>query len=146
MDDPADRCHLSGGIFPGELLPQCVSSAVHLCYMTRTMVTAMQQDENIPAGSNPEGSPVLSPSSSPVHPPRTQPLPVPPLLDIPFVGTPLVGCPFAEFIVISTQKSETALPAVHSTIIRTRGPMLTPKRSKLVVNIALHRAMRTQLN
>ena len=34
----------------------------------------------------------------------TSPPPVPPLLDIPFVGTPLVGCQFAGFIVNPTQK------------------------------------------
>ena len=44
------------------------------------------------------------PSSSPACPPRTLSLPVPPLLDIPFVGTPPVGCSFAEFLAIPTCK------------------------------------------
>ena len=41
------------------------------------------------------------------------------------------------------RRSKTVLPAVHLTIITTRGPTLTPKRSKLGVNTALHRVMRT---
>ena len=89
-----------------KLLPWCVSMAVPLFYMSRTMATAMQQDEDVPAESEPEGSLTLGPSSSPVHPPRTAPLSVPPLPDIPFVGTPPVGHPFTEFLAISTQKKQ----------------------------------------
>ena len=77
---------------------------VPLCYMSRMMATVMQQDEDIPAASKAEGSLVPGLSSSPVHPPRTPPLPVPHLLDIPLVGTPPLECPFADFLAISTQK------------------------------------------
>ena len=109
-DDWADRCHLSGGIFPGEIGRFCdVTALMHfhssvLCYMSGTIATAVQQDEDVPAASEPEGSSAPGPSSSPVHPPRTPPLPAPPLPDIPLVGTPLVGFPFSKFLAISTQK------------------------------------------
>ena len=107
------------------------------------MATTAQQGEDIPATSESEGSLAPGPSSGPAHPPRTPPLPVPPLPDIPFVGTPPVGHPFAEFLVISTQKTWVTLPVVHFMIIMTRRPMLTPKRSKLGMNRAVHRVMRT---
>ena len=106
-----------------KLLPWCVSAAVSLHYVNGMMAPAMPQDEDVPAASKPEGSPALGPSSSPVHPSRTPPLPVPPLQDIPLVGTPPVGHSFAEDLAISTKK-----------------------RSKLGVNTALHRVMRTCLN
>ena len=51
-----------------KLLPWCISMAVPLCYMSGTMATAMQQDEDISAASEPEGSLTPGPSSSPVHP------------------------------------------------------------------------------
>ena len=89
-----------------KLLPWCISSTVPLCYMSRVLATAMQQHD-IPATttvSEPDGSPALAPSSSPACPTRTPPLPVPPLLDISFVGTPPVGHPFAEFLAGPTQK------------------------------------------
>ena len=87
-----------------KLLPWCISTAVPLCYVSGMMATAMQQDKDIPAASKPEGSVAPGPSSCPVDPPRTPPLPVPLLLDILLVGTPPVGHPFAEFLAISTQK------------------------------------------
>ena len=129
-----------------KLLPWCISSAVSIYYMGGTMATAVQQDEDIPSASEPKGSPAPGPSSSPAHPPRTPPLPVPPLPDNTFIGTPLVRHPFTEFLAISTQKCETTLPVVHSMIITTRGPMSPPKSSKLGVNTALHRVMKTYLN
>ena len=85
-------------------LPWHISVAVPLYYMSGMMATATQQDEDVPAAFKPEGSPAPGPLSSPVHPPRTPPLPVPPLLDIPMVGTPPVGQAFAEFLAISKQK------------------------------------------
>ena len=87
-----------------KLLPWCISVAVLLCYMNRMMATALQEDENVTAASEPEGSLAPGPSSSPVHPPGTPPLPVPSLPDISFIGTPSVGHSFAEFLAISIQK------------------------------------------
>ena len=78
--------------------------AVPLCYMSGTIAPAMQQDEDVPAAPKHEGSLVPGPSSSPVHPARTPPLPVPPLLGIPLVGVPPVGHLSAEFLAISTKK------------------------------------------
>ena len=75
--------------------------------LRRALATAAQQDEDVPAtttASKPEGSLAPDPSSSPAWPPRTLPLPVPPLLDIPFVGTPLVGLPFAGVLGVTTWK------------------------------------------
>ena len=94
-----------------KLLPWCVSMAVPLHYLRRMMATITQLDEEIPAAPEPEDLPNPGPSSSPVHPSRTLPLPVPPLPDIPLVGTPPLGCPFAEFIAISTQKKQDCCPS-----------------------------------
>ena len=152
MDDEADRCHFQE-VFSQvslahsiKLLPWCISSTVPLYYMSGTIATAMQQDEDIPAASEPEGSLAPGPSSSPAHPPRTPPLQVPPLLDIPFVGTPWWDAHMLISLPSPHRKSKTTLPVVHSTIITTRGPALTPKRSKHGENTALHRGMRTCLN
>ena len=87
-----------------KILPWCISTVVPLFYVSGTMATAVQQDEDVPAASKPEGSLAPGPSSTQVHQPRTPPLLVPPLLDIPLVGNPSVGHPFAEFLTISTQK------------------------------------------
>ena len=76
-----------------KLLPWYISSAVALHYMSEALATTMQQDDDVPAASKPEGSLDPGPSSSPAHPSRTLPLPVPPLPDIPFVGTPPSGVP-----------------------------------------------------
>ena len=73
--------------------------------------TATQQDEDVPAASKPEGSPAPGPLSSPVHPPRTPQIPVPPLLDMSLIGTLPVGCPFAEFLAISTQEKQDCFPS-----------------------------------
>ena len=72
--------------------------------MSGMMATTVQQDEDVPAASEPEGSPVPGPSSSPAYPPGTPPLLVPPLPHIPFVGTPPVGHPFAKFLAVSIEK------------------------------------------
>ena len=88
-------------------LSRDASSAVPLHYISGALATTVQQDEDVPAtitASKPEGSLAPGPSSSPTHPPGTLPLPVPPLPNISFVGTPLVRCPFAEFFAIPTQK------------------------------------------
>ena len=68
---------------PSSYCPWCISAAVPLCYMSGMMATAMQQDKDIPAVSEPKGSLAPGLSGSPVHPPGTPPLPVPPLPDIP---------------------------------------------------------------
>ena len=110
MDGQTGRCHFSRGLFQvssAQVTALAHFSAVPLHYMSRVLATAMQQDEDVPAtitASKPEGSLVPGPSSSPACPPRTLPLPIPPLLDIPFVGPPLVGCPFAEFLAVHTQR------------------------------------------
>ena len=49
-----------------KLLPQCVSSTVPLCYMSRVLATTMQQDEDVPATttvSEWEGSLALDPQA-----------------------------------------------------------------------------------
>ena len=84
-----------------KLLSWCFSSAVSLHHMNEVLATTVQQREAIPvttATPEPEGSQVQAPSDGPVHQTGTPPLPVSPLLDIPFVGTPLVRCPFTEFV------------------------------------------------
>ena len=90
-----------------KLLSWCVFTTVPLHQMSRALATTAQQDEDIPAittAFKPECSPAPGPSSSPAHPPRPPPLPAPLLPYIAVVGTPPVGCPFAEFLSIPTQK------------------------------------------
>ena len=131
-----------------ELLPWCVSFTVPFCYMSEALVTAMQQGGHVQstaAAPQPEGLLVLDPSSTPDHPTGNPPLLKPLLPDIPFVGTPPVGCPFPGFIA-GPPNSGTALPAVHSAIMATRGPALAPQRLRLGVNTVLLRAMKTCLN
>ena len=132
-----------------KLLPWCIFSPVPPLLHEWNDGHCLQQDEDVPTTtttSEPEGSLASGHSSSPAHQPGTPPLQVPPLPDILFVGTLLVGYPCADFLAISTQKSETTLPVVHLTIITTRRPALTSKRSKLGVNTALPRVMRACLN
>ena len=90
-----------------KLLPWCFSFTVPLHYMSDVLATAMQKEEDILvtiSASKLEGSQALEPSDSLAPWTETLPLPVPPLLDIPFVGTPQVGHPFAWFIASTTQK------------------------------------------
>ena len=132
-----------------KLLSWCKSSAVPLHYMSRPLATAMQQDKGIPVtptASEPEDSPAPDPSSSPACPPGTLPLPVPPLPDIPFLGSPQWGAHLLSSLPSPHRKCRTTLPVAHLVIIVTRGPMSTPKRLRLGVNTALHRVMRTHPN
>ena len=88
-----------------KLLHWCICPTVPLCYMKEALSTTMQQDEDIPATSTvpeTESSQVLGPSNSPAHQTGTLPLPVHLLPYTPFVGTPQVGHPFAEFIADTT--------------------------------------------
>ena len=92
-----------------KLLPWCVSSTFPFHYMSEVLATTMQQNEDIPATITVpklEGSLALGPSNSPAYQTGTLPLPVPPLPDIPFVGTPQVGLCFAWFIASPTQKKQ----------------------------------------
>ena len=86
---------------------------------------------------------LLTPSDSPAHQTGTPCLPVPPFLDMPFVGTLSVGVPFWGSVLAPHRKSRTTSPAVPSVINVTSGPMSIPKRLRLGVNAALHRAMKT---
>ena len=105
------------GFYPALKLPQDANQArpqldCELIHKTQELawrynnkwIITMQQGEDVPTASEPEGSPAPGPSSSPAHPSRTPPLPVTTLPDIPCVGTSLVGDPFAEFLAIPTQK------------------------------------------
>ena len=108
-----------------KLLPWCVSSTVPFHYMSKALDTAMQQDKDVSTTTTTpqlKGSPTLGLSSSPACPTETLPPLVPLLPDVPFVATPPVGHTFPGFIASPTSKSGTALPAVHSMIIITRGP------------------------
>ena len=58
-----------------------------------------------------EGSKALDPSDSPAHHNGTPPTPLPPLLDIPFVGTPPVGHPISRFFVNPMQKKWDCFPS-----------------------------------
>ena len=90
-----------------KLLPWFFSSTVPLYYMSEVLTTTAQHEENVPvtiAVPEPEGSQDPDPSGSPACQTGTLPLPVAPLLDILFVGTPPVGHPFAGFIAGLPQK------------------------------------------
>ena len=103
-----------------KLLPWCVSLAVPFHYISGTMTTAAQQDENIPTVPQPcptapkpesYGSPTPGTFGSPIPPPRASPLPVSSLPDIPLVGTPLVGCPFSDFLAVSSEGKQSHPPS-----------------------------------
>ena len=102
------------------LLPWCISAAVPFHYISRPVMIAAQQDEGIPTifehhltASEPEpcGSPVPGPSGGLTPPPGTPPLPVSSLPDIPLAGTPLVGCPFSDFLAIPSQGKQDHSPS-----------------------------------
>ena len=104
MDGQIDSCHLQEvfsqvGLEDSiKLLPWCVSSTVPLHYMSEMMATAMQQDEDVPAASEPEGWPAPGPSCIQlIH------LELHHFQYLPYQISPL-GCPFAEFLAVSTQK------------------------------------------
>ena len=83
------------------LILWCVSSAVSLHYMSEALATTASQEEDVPVTVTVpelEGFQAPDPSDSPAHQTGTPPLPVHPFLDIPFVGAPPNGHPFAGFI------------------------------------------------
>ena len=124
-----------------KLLPWCISSAVPLHYMNEALTTAVQWEEDVPMTTTvpkPEGTQFPDPTTSLAHHTGTPPPLVPLLLDIPFVGTSHVGCPFAGFIVSPMQKKQNCSPT--DTL---GGTMLTPKRLSIGGNTAVYRAMRT---
>ena len=146
------RCHFhevfsqAGSTNLIKLLPWCFSSTVPLHYTSEALATTAQQEEDIPATiavPKLECSQALGPSDSPAYVTGTLPLPVPPLPDISFVGISPIGHPFAHFMPAPHRKGRTTLPVAHLAIIMTRGPVLTPKRLRLGVKTALHRARRT---
>ena len=97
-----------------KLLPWCFSSVVPLYYMSNVLATTTQQKEDIPATitvPKPEGSQAVDPSDSPASQTETPSLPVPPLPDIPFVGTPSVVCPFSGFTADPTQEKQDYSPS-----------------------------------
>ena len=131
-----------------KLLPWCISSAVPSQYISEALAATVQLGENAPATTaapKPKESTTQGPSGSPAHHSETPPI-IPLLFDLPFMGTLLVRHPFGEFLTTSTQKNGTAPPVVHSTSITTRGPVLTPKKSKLGVITAPLRLMITCWN
>ena len=96
------------------LQPWCISSTVPLCYMSGVLATAMQQEEDVPAtiiASEPEDTLAPGHSSSPIHPPGNPPFCIHPLLDIPFIATPPVGCPLAELLAVCTEKKWDCSPS-----------------------------------
>ena len=90
-----------------KLPPWCLSSVVPSQYIGEVLATTTLWGKNTPAttaASEPMKPTTLGPSSSPAHCSES-PLPIIPLLpDLPLIGTPPVGCPFAEFLANSTQK------------------------------------------
>ena len=111
-----------------KLLPWCASSAFPSCYTSEALAAATQLSKNVPATTTApkqEESTTPGPFHSPAHLSETPYPSIPLLPDLPFIDTPPVGCPFAEFLAIST------FPVVHSTFIMARGPVLTPRRLKL---------------
>ena len=96
-----------------KLIPWCISSTIPFSYMGNTLATTVWQGKNAPsttAAHELEESTALRPTSSVAH--LTKTLPVISLLsDLPFVATPPVGHPFAEFLAISTQKKWDCSPS-----------------------------------
>ena len=128
-----------------KLLPWYVSTAVPLCYEQSTghCCTTERGCPHDYHCTRSEGSQALASSDSPTHQSGTPPLPVSPMLDIPFVGTIPVGHPLTGFIVCPPTQSGATVPAAHLVSNATSGPVLTPKRSMLEANTALQRGIRT---
>ena len=102
-----------------KLLPWCVSSTAPFYYLGYALSTAVQQSKNIQSiatALRPKGSPVLYPSSSSDLPSGTPPPLLPLLPDIPFVGTPPVGCPFPGLITspISKKWDHSSSDSLHN--------------------------------
>ena len=96
-----------------KLLPWCISSAVPLGYMDDMLVPAMQKDETAPATlgmPEPEEPPAPGLSSSPAHPTEIPPA-IPLLLDLPFEGTPSMGCSFFKSLASPSQKKRDCSPS-----------------------------------
>ena len=111
-----------------KLLSWCISTAVPFCYISIAVTTAAQQDEGIPtihepcptaSQSEPHGTLAPGPSGGLTPPPGTSPLPESSLPDIPLAGTPLVRCPFSDFLAVPTQgkqdQSPSSSPDHHNT-------------------------------
>ena len=114
MDGQTGRCYFSRGLFPGELrLLYQVTALVHLPCSSPLLHEQSAGHCHATGWRHPSYQHCIqawgltgsrSSQASPACPPGTLPLAVPPLPDIPFIGTPLVGHPFAEFLDIPTQK------------------------------------------
>ena len=132
-----------------KLLPWCISSTVTLHYLSGVLTTDTHQGEDIPAtttASEPKGSPAPGSSSSPAHPPGTPPLPVPPLLDIPFVSTPPVRYPFAELPAVPSQKKWDCFPSSSLNHHHDKRIHVNSQEVKVGVNTALQWVMKTHPN
>ena len=90
-----------------KLLSWCISSVVPSSYISEVLVASVWLSKTAPATTavpEPEESTTPGPSSSPACLSET-PHPIISLFpDLPFMCTAPVGCPFAEFLAISTQK------------------------------------------
>ena len=92
-----------------KLLPGCISSTVPSQYISEALATAMQLGKNAPATTTapkPEESTTPGPSRSPACHSETPPPIIPLLPDLPLMGSPPVGHPFAEYLATSTQKKQ----------------------------------------
>ena len=150
MDGWADRCHLSSGIFPGKLswLYQ-VTALVHFLHSC-PLLHEQSTDHCCATGW---GCPSYHSctqawgltSSRPLKQCKSS------TWNSTTSCTSLTGYPLCRHSpsevpicwVTCHPYTEKAGLLAHSVIIMTRGPVLNPKRSKLGVNTALHRAMRT---
>ena len=81
--------------------------------MSEALATTAQHMEDAPVTTTApglEGSWALVSLHSPAHQSGTPPLPMHPMLDIPFVGTPLVGHQLAGFMVGPTHTKQGSSP------------------------------------
>ena len=89
-----------------------------------------------------EGSQALGPTSSPVHHSETPTPPILPLLDVPYIGTPPVGCIPVRFLEDSNTQSRSAPPNGAPAFDLGRGPIPKPPKPKPAVGAAHHRMVR----
>ena len=108
-------------------------------HLSEALVTTVQPGADalaVTPAAGSEGSQALSPMSSPAHHSETPPLPILPLSDIPYIGTPQKDVHLLGLSLIPSIQSGIASPMVHPRINLGRGPMLKPLKLKPAVGTA----------
>ena len=97
-----------------KVLPWCISTGVPLCHIDDALAASKQQGKTALATASvteSEEPPTPGLSSSPAQSSETLPPAKPLLPDLPFEGTPSMGCPFFEYLTGPSQKKRECSPS-----------------------------------